>query len=453
MTTPVIFSTKLERSWLLVMRVKLRNVSTFTSWRHSKASYMNILILPSPSYQCPYTLDPGCLFAVTEAGETDLYEVLNYEPKVEHPLGFNTGLKMARYSIFIGDSIGKRFNLEKFMEAAGHRNIFHTRSPPTFLLLYDEYDESVAFSNGVHFDLCSYCVDNKVRIEHFDCPRTTQLFPIPKHSCFDPIKEVSRAIPRQQSRDGFKNNILVHVERHQAQVFFQDERQSPFHRHRPAPLLSTTIRSLLSTVNVTWANLYQHQNEDVDDIFLRALYVRNILEYATMKDNTKINEGLGTGSEWTPTGKTFTKFITADRVHQVKTSFEIYVLPFTVQTWMTLLGVVLGTAAFLTAVLIIKGYTLKGDHGQENRDWDVGGSEMKKCISVFPETIYWIFRILIEQCEGDTPTVSSTSLKMDLVGVSKIILGFWLLMGVIITNGKETCTFYLFCHCKTSDSL
>ena len=95
---------------------------------------------------------------------------------------------------------------------------------------------------------------------------------------------------------------------------------------------------------------------------------------------------------------------------------------------------IIGTGIFLSIFPIIKAFVLEDLHGTESV---LRVSKIDQ-VSIIPQTVYWIFRILIEQCEGEMPRTSSTSLKTNLAGICKILLGFWLLMGLIITNGTNS---------------
>ena len=120
-----------------------------------------------------------------------------------------------------------------------------------------------------------------------------------------------------------------------------------------------------------------------------------------------------------PVGYSRVKFITGDGLSQEKTSFEIYTTPFQSLVWLLLFLSVNLTSLFLCLVY----RTL--EYEENRRGWR----------ELFEASSFWLYRILLEQPEREMPIGEGSKMRADLKWICSMICGFWLLMGLVITNG------------------
>ncbi|CAG7819847.1 unnamed protein product [Allacma fusca] len=107
------------------------------------------------------------------------------------------------------------------------------------------------------------------------------------------------------------------------------------------------------------------------------------------------------------------KFITTHRVQYLRTEIT-YAAPFQIITWtglFSMLGITAGSLGVAFKML-----------------------EKKSVVKSTLMSFFWVSVILIEQCDSETPARTRNGTVKTMC---RIIFGFWIMMGIIITNGYK----------------
>ncbi|CAG7733800.1 unnamed protein product [Allacma fusca] len=113
------------------------------------------------------------------------------------------------------------------------------------------------------------------------------------------------------------------------------------------------------------------------------------------------------------------KFVTAEGVHQVRTTFQVFIYPFQWEAWLALFG----TMCFISCCISIL---------------NVRFSSKCSC-RAFCEALLWLYATLVEQDFGEFPIQVSKESKYKpmLTRLLRITMILWPLVAIVITNGYK----------------